>query len=353
MMAPRPSRRSDADLEFYLGNEKDDNDGSYRGRIVDACRMDKAPTQTSFGDYENNRCYLCDKGFDEPFHLVLHELLDLDHHSRLQNENWVSKVQEMLATDGVTPPVFKDPYNTICTLCQLLFENKVARNLHEKGEFHKLNLEEGLLILAGNDDLMRVECAPRHFYRRQCWLCRRNFLTLSAYEAHENGKNGGILHRRNLANADVVAKANAKLEREGLAPRYVVSALEEATPVYRDRAKERREAFGTTEKISFSTKRGANKRKHAATEEEEVVRPSKGESLLGKMGWSAGQGLGAQGDGRTAPVATEMYVPGVGLGALGGRVGDAAEAADRNTRSSYSDFLEKTKDKAKERYEQM
>ena len=59
-----------------------------------------------------------------------------------------------------------------------------------------------------NSNEMRTKTLPG----RQCWLCRRNFLSLGAYEAHKNGKNGGILHRRNLANADLVAKANAKLE---------------------------------------------------------------------------------------------------------------------------------------------
>lgn len=336
-----------------LGNVNDENDGSFRAAIGEAYSADKALTLTSFGDYENIECYLCAEGFDKPTALFAHELFDYHHHTSLQNEPWVTKVKELLAQNGVTLPLWTDPYKTVCTLCQLLFENGTARNIHEKDESHKTNLAQEDLVVAGNEDLMRVGCAPRHFPGNQCWLCRRNFLFRKNYEAHESGENGGTLHQRNLANADLVAQANAKLAEGGMAPRYVVTAVEEPTPAYRDRAKERRDAFGTSGKISFSTKRGANKPKNVAAEEEEVVKPSKGASLLGKMGWTVGEGLGAHSAGRTAPIATELYVPGVGLGALGGRMGDAAEAADRNTRSSYSDFLEKTKEKAKERFGQM
>ncbi|EER42025.1 RNA-binding protein [Histoplasma capsulatum H143] len=80
---------------------------------------------------------------------------------------------------------------------------------------------------------------------------------------------------------------------------------------------------------------------------------SKGAALLGKMGWSAGSGLGAEGSGMTAPIATDLYVQGVGLGAQGGKLGDAVREAGMNTRGRYDDFLEKTKETARERYERM
>lgn len=71
------------------------------------------------------------------------------------------------------------------------------------------------------------------------------------------------------------------------------------------------------------------------------------------MGWNAGEGLGAQGTGIVAPVATDMYVQGVGLGAQGGKIGDAVDEAGRNTTSRYGEFLERTKDKAKERFQKL
>lgn len=128
----------------------------------------------------------------------------------------------------------------------------------------------------------------------------------------------------------------------------------EDTSEYRDRAKERRQAFGTSERISLPLKKQPSQPEAAEPPESEqpVVR-SKGASLLGKMGWSAGEGLGAQGTGRTEGIATDMYVQGVGLGAQGGKIGDAVDEAGRNTKGGYGEFLERTKDKAKERFEKM
>lgn len=128
----------------------------------------------------------------------------------------------------------------------------------------------------------------------------------------------------------------------------------EDTSEYRDRAKERRAAFGGSKKISLPLKKSVSQPEAAADEEAEAPPPpSKGASLLGKMGWSAGEGLGAQGTGRTETIATDMYVQGVGLGAQGGKIGDAMNEAERNTKGGYGDFLERTKDKAKARFESM
>ena len=156
------------------------------------------------------------------------------------------------------------------------------------------------------------------------------------------------LHRENLKNEYLLSKAQAKMAKAGVAPVPIV----EDTSEYRDRAKERRAAFGGAKKISLPLKK-ATTQPEEEPHDEPAPAPSKGASLLGKMGWSAGEGLGAQGTGMTAPIATDLYVQGVGLGAQGGKLGDAVEEANSNTKSSYSDFLEKTKDKAKERFERM
>lgn len=55
----------------------------------------------------------------------------------------------------------------------------------------------------------------------------------------------------------------------------------------------------------------------------------------------------------TAPVQTDMYVQGVGLGAAGGKVGDAVGEAARMTKGGYEGFLERTKEGAKERFERL
>ena len=179
--------------------------------------------------------------------------------------------------------------------------------------------------------------------RKCCYLCSRQFKTEAEVNKHERLSD---LHRENVKNEDLIAKAKAKMAKAGISP----SSNVEDSSDYRDRARERRAAFGASKKVSLPMKKSATQPEEAPPEE---PAPSKGASLLGKMGWSAGEGLGAQGTGRTETIATDMYVQGVGLGAQGGKLGDASGEAERNTKGSYSEFLERTKDKAKERYDSM
>lgn len=182
--------------------------------------------------------------------------------------------------------------------------------------------------------------APSQSYadpnRNCCYLCMRQFKSSADVNRHERLSQ---LHRGNLQNEELTTKAMGKLIKHGIVPQPAE---------YRDRARERRKAFGHSK---ASTKKNAPPPK----EEEQPAEPttSKGASLLSKMGWSAGSGLGAQGTGMTAPIATEVYAQGVGLGAQGSKLGDAAEEAGRNTRNRYDEFLEKTRQTARDRYEQM
>ena len=198
-------------------------------------------------------------------------------------------------------------------------------------------------------DEAKETVAPTQTYanlaKKCCYLCSRQFKTEAEVNQHERVSD---LHQNNLKNADLIAKAQSKMVKAGVS----LTAVSEDSSDYRDRAKERRAAFGAGKKISLPLKKSATQLEEETKDEPAPV-PSKGASLLGKMGWSAGEGLGAQGTGMTAPIATDMYVQGVGLGAQGGRIGDASEEAERNTKGSYGDFLERTKDKAKERFERM
>ncbi|KAL9600566.1 MAG: hypothetical protein Q9219_003112 [cf. Caloplaca sp. 3 TL-2023] len=183
--------------------------------------------------------------------------------------------------------------------------------------------------------------------KKCCYLCSRQFKSETEVNKHERLSQ---LHRDNLKKDELVTQAQAKMAKAGLS----ITLSREEPSEYRDRAKERRQAFGTSERISLPLKKQASQPE--ASEASEAVQPtvpSKGASLLGKMGWSAGEGLGAQGTGRTDTIATDMYVQGVGLGAQGGRIGDAVDEAERNTKGGYGDFLERTKNKAKERFERM
>ena len=142
-------------------------------------------------------------------------------------------------------------------------------------------------------------------------------------------------------------KALAKLAKAGI-------DVSSDGPTYRDRARERRAAFNQPKRPVTETAT-SKAQDHGEEEKDEpaTATQSKGASLLGKMGWNVGEGLGAQGTGIVAPVTTEMYVQGVGLGAQGGKMGDALDEAERNTSGGYGEFLERTKDKAKERFQQL
>lgn len=184
--------------------------------------------------------------------------------------------------------------------------------------------------------------------RKCCYLCSRQFKTDVEVNKHERLSQ---LHRDNLRNEELVLKAQEKMAKGG-----IPTTSQGESQEYRDRAKERRAAFGvSSKKMSLPLKKPLSQLsdEQESRDEYSTQAVSKGASLLGKMGWSAGKGLGAQGTGVTAPIATEMYVQGVGLGAQGGKIGDALEEAERNTKGGYHGFLERTKDKAKERFGQM
>lgn len=170
-----------------------------------------------------------------------------------------------------------------------------------------------------------------------CYLCMRQFKDSAEVNRHERLSQ---LHRGNLQSDELKEKAMGKLVKHGIA---------QPTPEYRDRAKERRRAFGKSKAPGRSKPAPPQPQ---PKEEEPVQGPSKGASLLSKMGW-LGSGLGAQESGMTAPIATEVYAQGVGLGAQGSKLGEASEEAGRNTRGRYDEFVEKAKQTARDRYERM
>ena len=179
--------------------------------------------------------------------------------------------------------------------------------------------------------------------RNCCYLCSRQFKTLAEVNRHERLSE---LHRQNLKSEELVAKAKKKLEKHKVQP-------QQTNAEYRDRAKERRKAFGVVNKKG-EVVQSASKAARAASDEEETVVPnSKGAALLERMGYTAGQGLGASGSGMMAPINQDVYVAGVGLGAQGGKLGDAVVEAERNTKGDYSGFAERTREGARERYGRM
>ena len=183
-----------------------------------------------------------------------------------------------------------------------------------------------------------------------CYLCMRQFTSAAEANKHERLSD---LHRQNLQDEKKVERAEAKLAKHGI-PLQSTAPTSAQTQEYRDRARERRKIYGVVNKKGEQVG-GKPKSSRASSDDDTATAPvqSKGASLLSKMGYSAGQGLGASGDGITAPISQDIYVAGVGLGAQGGKLGDAVKEAERNTKGDYGGFLEETRKRAKERYEQM
>jgi RNA recognition motif-containing protein len=199
------------------------------------------------------------------------------------------------------------------------------------------------------------------FDRLRCVLCKRAFKDTRLIWLHEQQSE---LHKRMLADSINRKRAAEELKRMGKKLRVLEPEAEFKSqwelqhvrflqPQYRDRALERRRAFRQPKHGGGGATVPEKRKEPAETAEEPAAKKSKGAGMLAKMGWTAGAGLGAEGAGRTEAIATEVYAPGVGLGAEGGKLGDAGEEAARNTRGDFAAFVQKTKNRARERFERM
>ncbi|KAK3939464.1 hypothetical protein QBC46DRAFT_387999 [Diplogelasinospora grovesii] len=213
-------------------------------------------------------------------------------------------------------------------------------------------------------DVLPVYRSYADFESLHCHVCRRNFKHEETLWRHEQESE---LHKRMLADPKNKERAVAELKSRGKAPCTMMPdeasrrQHEQQQREYRDRAELRRKVFGQPNRplpqaAAPRGAAGAEKRKDPAAIKErvaEAIKNSKGAGMLAKMGWATGAGLGAEGAGRTEAIAPEAYAPGVGLGAEGSKLGDASEEAARRTSNNYDHFIEKTRDRARERYQQM
>ncbi|KAK2608423.1 hypothetical protein QQS21_002990 [Conoideocrella luteorostrata] len=196
--------------------------------------------------------------------------------------------------------------------------------------------------------------------RLMCLICMRKYKSTDEVNIHEKSRN----HKTAMEDAE---KVKAAIPRLAARDKRLSKQADDAsqTPQYRDRAKERRDVYNQPNKPAFQPlkAKGESAKKHADQEASKPTAaataatappgPSKGAGMLAKMGWTAGAGLGANGEGRTEVIATNAYQEGVGLGAEGSNLGDAAEFAEKKTTNRYSEYLNTVQDKARERYNQM
>lgn len=187
--------------------------------------------------------------------------------------------------------------------------------------------------------------------RLMCLICMRKYKSVDEVNIHEKSRN----HANAMANEEQVRAALPRLAaRDKRLQKEAKEKTDVAASQYRDRAKERRDAYNQPTK---PTPAPHGKQKPVSKPEEPAppAKPaqSKGAGMLAKMGWATGVGLGANGDGRTDVIVTNAYQEGVGLGAEGGNLGDAAQLAERKTKNSYTDYVNTVQDKARERYNKM
>lgn len=217
-----------------------------------------------------------------------------------------------------------------------------------------------------------------------CYLCARELQTAVQLNQHVETS---TLHAENAKKEAAVNRAYTLMKNQGVSPDDTIThpvAVREAKAAaaaaanhakqreakYVDRAAMRREeenqanAQEKTQNISFSLKGlTAGKQQQRArggpAPPTQADAPAtqfggKGARMLQRAGWTEGQGLGAEGsEGMAAPISTDLYAAGVGLGHAGGRIGDAVTEAERATKGDRGGFLEKTKEVARERFERM
>ncbi|CAF3303034.1 unnamed protein product [Rotaria socialis] len=151
-----------------------------------------------------------------------------------------------------------------------------------------------------------------------CLLCQRQFDTREILEKHLQMSN---LHKENLAKAGIVRSQPL---------------------VYRDRAKERRQAYGpddsTKQRNDYSPiheRSYSTSSRRMPSQNQSSLTDGIGSKLMKKHGWQEGQGLGKKLQGRSNPVEAEHRQRGLGLGA-DQRLKYNAEPGD-----SYKDVVRK------------
>lgn len=191
--------------------------------------------------------------------------------------------------------------------------------------------------------------------RLMCLICMRKYKSNDEVNIHEKSRN----HKMAMEDEEKVKAAQPRLAARDKRLQKQAETIGDDTQgggQYRDRAKERRDIYKQPTKPSAgpaTNKAKTESKKPAEQEPSSKPAASKGAGMLAKMGWTAGTGLGAKGDGRTEAIVTNAYQEGVGLGAEGSNLGDATQLAEKKTTNKYSDYLSTVQDKARERYNQM
>ncbi|KAJ1365677.1 hypothetical protein KIN20_026085 [Parelaphostrongylus tenuis] len=173
--------------------------------------------------------------------------------------------------------------------------------------------------------------------KKMCLLCKRAFPSVDVLRKHVEKSE---LHKKNLEEKSVewgrqyvAAMMEGNVDAQQALPSFSGPPVEQKV-VYRDRAKERRQAFGLDPGVSDYVRDEFGSRSEEALRKESEaasMRPLSddniGSRLLKGMGWREGQGVGRNGQGIVNPIETQRRVEGAGLGLAGSKILHCAEAS--------------------------
>ncbi|CAO3653532.1 unnamed protein product [Mucor hiemalis] len=172
-----------------------------------------------------------------------------------------------------------------------------------------------------------------------CILCQRKFKSKPNLSRHQDLSH---LHKNNLN--DPVAVNKAKLKLSFL--KTDDEKKEEQSIEYRNRAAERRQAYGQPDKPVLSPPSSPPRqpsRELAALPKASMHIPiaddNKGARMLAQMGWKKGEGLGKDKSGILDPVKAESYAQTAGIGA----------STKRDLSSGDNSYRSRTLDVARQR----
>ena len=224
-------------------------------------------------------------------------------------------------SSAAAPPrsfVDRSSDDPVCYLCNTKLSNGEVVRRHEKeSKLHLSNLEDAAKCAAASVKL--AEKVPKIFHSSAEVIMQEGKHKADSISLETAGRNG---HPR------------------GSGP---ISSSE-----YKDRAAERRSLHSQPKNVPFKSfsmphdatdvKRelpfSANEVSSSPPERSSSKQLSKASAMMASMGYAVGGGggLGAHGSGVTDPIAPNIYAGGVGLGAEGAVLGDAAVVAASKTK---------------------